>query len=336
MPTLAKVTNLVQQTLDATDYDGAIWLEGSPVAEETTYWLNLLIDTTIPLCGNSSQRPHGALSSDGDRNIVDSLAYIRSGVWSDDQGRDSVGAVMVQEEQVFTAREVQKGDARPGGYVATGGHGGIVATIGAPGDPMLTFRPHRCHTYRSAVNLSRLPRSVAGVQATAGQISLVDVRVKDADGSLLATAIPKVTLTKYARYAMDDYTDDPAQEVEIAARVARNLERFPLSGFVLEGNSPFGRGDESMTAALQAAVFSGMPVVRVGRGNAEGMAPTTPGSVLLAGSNLTATKARMLLMACLLRFGATPPAADPLGPTRQEREAAISHLAAFQEVFDTH
>lgn len=336
MPTLAKLTNVVQETLSAQAYDGAIWLEGSPVAEETTYWLSLLIDTTVPLCGNSSQRPHGALSNDGDRNIVDSVAYIRSRIWSDDQGRDCIGPVMVQEEQVFTARDVQKADARPGGYVATGGHGGIVATIGAPGDPMLTFRPSKLHTYRSAVNLSRLPGAVTGVQAAGGKIVQVEVPVKDGDGRLLASAIPKVTLSKYARYAMDDYRDDPAQEVEITSRVARNLERFPLAGFVLEGNSPFGRSDESMTAALRAAVFSGMPVVCVGRGNAEGMVPATPASVLLAGSNLTATKARMLLMACLLRFGATPPAADPLRPTAQEREAVTAHLAPFQQVFDTH
>ena len=30
-----------------------------------------------------------------------------------------------QEQQIFSARDVQKGDARPGGYVTTGGHGGV-------------------------------------------------------------------------------------------------------------------------------------------------------------------------------------------------------------------
>jgi L-asparaginase len=31
----------------------------------------------------------------------------------------------------------------------------------------------------------------------------------------------------------------------------------------------------------------------------------------IGGSNLTATKARLLLMACLMKFGALPPAANP-------------------------
>jgi L-asparaginase len=335
-PTLARVTNTVQEAMDSGRFDGAIWLEGSPAIEETLYWLNLLVDTDVPLCGNSSQRPHGALSNDGDRNLVDSVAYLRSRIWAGDDGRDCIGAVLVQEEQVFTAREVQKGDARPGGYVVTGGHGGIVASIAAPGAPTLTFRPTKRHTSTSAVNLRRLPQSVTGVRRAGTAVEPVRVAVKDEAGRLLAGAVPKVTLCKFVRYGMDDYSDDPAQEVEIAARVGRNLDCFPLAGFVLEGNAPFGRTDESMTAALHRAALSGMPVVRVGRGNAEGIVRGAPDSLLLAGSNLTATKARLLLMACLLRFGATPPAADPGNPTAEERAAAVAHLRGFQQVFDTH
>ena len=44
---------------------GAIWTQGSPRIEETIYWLNLLIDTTVPICGNAAQRTHGQVSEDG-------------------------------------------------------------------------------------------------------------------------------------------------------------------------------------------------------------------------------------------------------------------------------
>ena len=54
------------------------------------------------------------------------------------------------------------------------------------------------------------------------------------------------------------------------------------------------------------------------------------------GSNLNANKARVLLMACLLRFGSPPPAADPGHPTDAEKAAIRAHLAKIQEVFDTH
>jgi L-asparaginase len=50
---LARATNAVQEILASGKYDGAIWTEGSPRIEETIYWLNLLIDTTLPICGNA-------------------------------------------------------------------------------------------------------------------------------------------------------------------------------------------------------------------------------------------------------------------------------------------
>ncbi len=79
-----------------------------------------------------------------------------------------------------------------------------------------------------------------------------------------------------------------------------------------------------------------MPVVKVGRGNAEGMVPRNPPYLYVAGSNLTANKARLLLMASLLKLGALPPAADPANPTSDELAAIKAKLDQYQEVFDTH
>lgn len=336
MASLARLTNVVQQALRSGQYAGAIWLEGSPFVEETSYWLNVLIDTTVPIVGNAAQRPHGAVSNDGDRNIIDAVDYICSRIWADASGRDSVGVVVIQDEQIFTAREVQKADARPGGYVATGGHGGIVGTIGQPGPPVLTFRPTRRHTYTSAVNLSRLPETVQGTQRVHGSIIRVPVRVKDAQGALLGTAIPKVTIVKHARYLPEDAAGDADTEVDILARIAKNLREAPLAGFVAEGSAPFGSMSNAVDAALKRATLSGMPVVKVGRGNAEGLVDPARATLAIAGSNLTATKARLLLMACLLRFGSLPPATDPTRPTAAELEAVQAKLAEYQEVFNTH
>jgi L-asparaginase len=336
MATLARLTNVVQRALASGRYAGAIWLEGSPNVEETTYWLNLLIDTFVPIVGNASQRPHGAASNDGDRNIVDSVDYIVSRIWAGADGRDSVGAVVIQDEQIFTARDVQKADARPGGYVATGGHGGIVGSMGQPGPPVLTFRPVKRHTYKSSVRLSELPKTVEGARRAGGQIGGVTVDVKDVDGGLVLTAIPKVTIVKHGRYISDDSSGDAAAEVDILARIEKNLREAPLAGFVAEGSAPFGSVPNAMEAALRRATFSGMPVVKVGRGNAEGMVDPARSPLAIAGSNLTATKARLLLMACLMKLGSMPPAADPASPTRAEIDAVKAKLAEYQSVFDTH
>jgi len=56
----------------------------------------------------------------------------------------------------------------------------------------------------------------------------------------------------------------------------------------------------------------------------------------IGGSNLTATKARLLLMACLMKFGSLPPAVDPDHPTTAEAATIREKVAAYQAIFDTH
>ncbi len=317
---LAQLTNTVHRVLSSGEYDGAIWLEGSPYVEETSYWLHLLIDSGVPICGNASQRAHGAVGNEGDRNIVDSVQYITSRVWAGADGRNEVGVVVIQDQRIFSAREVQKGDARPGGYVVTGGHGGILGGFPEGRDPVLTFRPAKRHTATSAVALSRLPATVTGLRGAT-------VRVKDGD-ALLPSAIPAVAFAKHARYS-----DLGAAEIE--TRIAENLAHHGLAGFVGEGAAPYGSMSQWLDGALEKAVFSGMPVVKVGRGDQQGFAVRRQ-PLFLAGSNLPATKARLLLMAALLKLGALPAAADASHPTEAEVAATKAKLAEYQDIFDTH
>jgi L-asparaginase len=162
------------------------------------------------------------------------------------------------------------------------------------------------------------------------------VRLKDAEGALLGGAIPKVTIVKHARYLPEDASGDPAAEVDILARIEQNLRLAPLAGFVAEGSAPFASMSTAVDAALRRATLSGMPVVKVSRGNAEGPVDPARTPLAIAGSNLTATKARLLLMACLLRFGSLSPAADPTHPTPAELQAVQARLAEYQAVFNTH
>src|SRR5271165_6267369 len=334
-PTLARATNAVQQILASGKYDGAIWTEGSPRIEETIYWFNLLIDTTLPICGNAAQRPQGQVSADGPKNIIDSVAFISSRVWADEHGRNRCGTVVIQEQQFFAAREVAKVDARPGGYVATGGHGGIIGQITHRGAMHLTYLPAYKHTYKSEVRLTVLPISVKAAHKSAGGIELVDVAVKDAGGKLLADAIPVVSIMKDGSYCGIDFGDDPELEIDMIASIEHKLAMGRLAGFVIEGLVPYGSLPSTARHNLMVrAAFSGIPVVKVGRNAPEGFAD--PHEFQIAGSNLTATKARFLLMACLLKFGSYPPAKDPAKPTAQEVEAVKAAVAKYQEIFDTH
>ena len=332
---LARVSNIVQRVLASGMYQGAIWTQGSPRIEETIYWLNLLLDCTVPVCGNAAQRPHGQVSADGAKNLLDSIDYILSRVWADAQGRNRAGMVLIQEQQIFAARDVQKGDARPGGYVTTGGHGGIIGAVGHDGPPRLMYMPECRHSFSSEVNISRLPARTVGVRRDGAAVTTVDVPIKDGAGALLDEAIPKVVIVKDGSYDVDDIDIDLEREVDLVARIERNQRHAPLAGFVVEGLSPYGIMTSTPRHRLMLrAVHSGMPVVRVGRGNNDGFVP--PRDRLIGGRNLTATKARLLLLACLMRFGALPPAADPDRPTQAEIAAIRDKLAAYQGVFDSH
>jgi hypothetical protein len=332
MEDLARVTNTVQKALNTGAYEGAIWLESSYNVAGTTYWLNLLIDTEIPISGNSSQRPHGIVGNDGDRNVIDSVDYILSRIWADKEGKDNIGAVLLQAQQIFTSREVEKEDARPGGYRATGGHGGILGTIGPPAT--LWFRPTSMHTWKSAVNLNRLPSTIQGVRKINGQIRNVQVRVKDQEGFLLGDAIPKVTMVRYNRYLKDNELAQAEEEVEVSARIEKNLRDRPLSGFVAEGMG--GRVHEPLETALEIAALSGIPVVRVARGDEWTLVRPNPSNLTVEGNNLSPLKARLLLMAALMKFGSPPVAADPSNPTPAERKAVQEKMNQYQAVFNTH
>jgi L-asparaginase len=118
-------------------------------------------------------------------------------------------------------------------------------------------------------------------------------------------------------------------------RAIRSLHSGAAGG-LFEGITPYGRSaPNARHRLLLRAVHSGLPVVRVGRGNTEGFVPLD-NPLFIGGSNLTATKARLLLMACLMRFGALPPEANPDDPTSAESAAVREKVAEYQAVFNTH
>jgi hypothetical protein len=244
--------------------------------------------------------------------------------------------VVISAGQLIAAREAQKADARPGAFIATGDHGGIVGTAFEPGDPHLTYLPIYRHTWCSDVRTSVLPSQVTGVRGEGDRAVPVPVRVKDEAGRLLGDAIPSVGFYKQARFRRSDMGAAPDEEVEILAQIQDNLARHPLAGIVVEGTSPHGKTGQTAQAALRRAIYLGMPVVSVGRGNPGGFVTKDRLRLGIGGQNLTATKARLLLMAAILKLGMLPPAADPDHPTPDEVAATSTALAAYQAIFDTH
>ena len=166
-------------------------------------------------------------------------------------------------------------------------------------------------------------------------IEMVDVAVKDRDGALLADAIPVVTVSADGGYSGMAYGHDTAPEIDLIASIEHKLSLGLLTGFVIQGLVPYGRTpSHTRNKLMLKAAFSGIPVAIAGRGAPMGFADPT--DFQIAAGNLTANKARLLLMACLLKFGSLPAAKNPDKATSAELDAIRKAVRTYQAVFDTH
>lgn len=148
---------------------GVVVTHGTFTVEETAYFLHLAVDTQKPVVLAASQRKHGTLGNDGDRNLVEA---IRVAAAPSASGR---GVLFVANEEIHCAREVTKYNQRPGTFWSLPfGPLGTVET-----DRVSLYRtPTRRHTSGSAfaraetLERAELPRvdvavSYAGADATA-------------------------------------------------------------------------------------------------------------------------------------------------------------------------
>ena len=51
---------------------------------------------------------------------------------------------------------------------------------------------------------------------------------------------------------------------------------------------------------------------------------------------MDANKARLLLMASMMKLGRLPKAQDPRNPTKKEQDAVAAKLAEYQQTFEDH
>lgn len=146
-----KIAQAVQEAADRDDVDGIVVTHGNFTAEETAYFLHLTVHTEKPVVMACSQRKHGTIGNDGDRNLIDAVRLAAS-----DLGR-GLGVTVVLNEEIHSAREVRKTSRRPSGFHSD--HSGVLGTFSE--DAIAIYRiPARRHTHRSefSVPVGPLPR----------------------------------------------------------------------------------------------------------------------------------------------------------------------------------
>jgi len=124
---------------------GVIVTQGTVTTEITGYFLHLLVRSEKPVVVVNSQRRHGTVSNDGDKNFIDAVAVVLS---PDSVGK---GALVVTNQTINSGREVQKTSVRPDAFVS--GEHGILGIIEE--DRVDFYRmPVRRHTTRSEFDIN--------------------------------------------------------------------------------------------------------------------------------------------------------------------------------------
>ena len=135
--------------------DGIVVTHGTLTAEETAYFLHLVVRTSKPIVIVCAQRKHRMSGNDGDRNFLDALRIATS------ESAQGKGVFVTLGEEIHSARDVVKTNQRPGGFVSRSG--GILGhvesdgtllperaglSVGAGGHPAERTREARCRTRR--------------------------------------------------------------------------------------------------------------------------------------------------------------------------------------------
>lgn len=82
--------------------DGIVVTHGSNTSEETAYFLNLVLDTEVPVVVVAAQRQRTTLSEDGSRNLYDAVRVAAH------VGARGHGVLLVVNEMIHAARDVTK------------------------------------------------------------------------------------------------------------------------------------------------------------------------------------------------------------------------------------
>jgi L-asparaginase type II len=142
-----EIARTVSRAVAEPDVKGVIVTHGTSTSEDTAYFLHLLVRSDKPVVIANSQRVHGSVSNDGDRNFLDAVAVVLS------PQAVGKGVMVVSNQTINSGREVLKTSIRPDAFVS-GEHG----IIGIIEDDRVDFyrAPTRRHTVRSEFDINAI------------------------------------------------------------------------------------------------------------------------------------------------------------------------------------
>ncbi|NNE37315.1 MAG: asparaginase [Gammaproteobacteria bacterium] len=151
---LMQLGRRVSELVKSDDVDGIVITHGTDTMEETSYFLNLVINTTKPIVVVGAMRPGTAISADGALNLFNGVALAAS---ETSRGK---GVLIMLNDEIHTARDASKSiNIRTNAFVSPWGALGMVVERQA-----YWFRaPVKRHTSGSEFNVDSI-NELANVQ----------------------------------------------------------------------------------------------------------------------------------------------------------------------------
>lgn len=172
---------------DASPPEGIVITHGTATMEETAYFLNLALNTTLPVVLVGAQRPKNALGSDAGPNLVGAIQLAAS-----TQAR-GLGVLVLLNEEIQAAREVTKTSTHRLETFQSPDLG-MLGYVDADGRTTIYRRPARRHTPDTEFDvggLATLPRvDIAMTYAGADGAAIAAFAEAGADAIILASVAP--------------------------------------------------------------------------------------------------------------------------------------------------
>ena len=148
-----KLAKRVNQILARPDVAGVAITHGTDTIEETSYFLNLVVDSDKPVVLTGSMRPSTAMSADGPLNIYNAVA-----IAADPMARGR-GVLVTLDDDIHSGHDIYKRHATDVGTMGSGVAGLVGVTLF--GKDIWYRMPACVHTTRSAFRIEgvdALPR----------------------------------------------------------------------------------------------------------------------------------------------------------------------------------
>lgn len=218
-----KLADRVNSLLAKPEVDGVVITHGTDTLEETSYFLNLVINSTKPVVMTAAMRPSTALSADGPLNIYNAVAVAA------DKAAANRGVLVVVNDDIHGARSFVKTNTTDVQTFQSGEYGLIGVTLyGVNRWFRMPFHKHTQQADFSLKGVKKLPR-VDVIYITADvSPDLIDAAVANGAKGIVTAGVGNGNMTAPALKAVEAAVKKGVVVVRasrvVGGEVGRNVE----------------------------------------------------------------------------------------------------------------